>query len=324
MHPNIVKMRAVSDTPRLSLDTFLIMDRLYGTLDEKLETWIQTSNILKGCCGMTKDSAAEQELLKERVLVLYDLTVAFSYMHDLSLLYRDIKPENIGFDIRGDVKIFDFGLMKCLDDHLKPSKNVYGYKLTAFTGSIPYMAPEIALKEPYSVEADVFSLSMLMWEILSLEILYPDYSIKDYFFRVCKMNERPSILGKWPAVLKALVQEGWDRYPQKRPTMKRMATLLRGLLQDLSSDDAIVNRTQHMMDKSKRSFHNNIGDPMSASAGTRRRRSGKRGDSQGGGGSVGDPSLKMSATSSGGASSCRRVRESLHQYESPDVENGNK
>jgi hypothetical protein len=50
-----------------------------------------------------------------------------------------IKPENIGFDIRGDVKVFDFGLMKSLDDHLKAKNDAYGYHLTALTGSIPYV-----------------------------------------------------------------------------------------------------------------------------------------------------------------------------------------
>jgi serine/threonine protein kinase len=41
----------------------------------------------------------------------------FSFFHPRhdSLLYRDIKPENIGFDKRGDVKVFDFGLMKSLE-----------------------------------------------------------------------------------------------------------------------------------------------------------------------------------------------------------------
>lgn len=60
------------------------------------------------------------------------------------MLYRDLKPENVGFDIRGDVKLFDFGLMKGLERRDKVEKG-YGYKLSAKTGSIPYMAPEIAL-----------------------------------------------------------------------------------------------------------------------------------------------------------------------------------
>jgi serine/threonine protein kinase len=53
-------------------------------------------------------------------------------------VYRDIKQDNIGFDVRGDVKIFDFGLCKGLLPSLKArddkGKPVYGYNLTARTG----------------------------------------------------------------------------------------------------------------------------------------------------------------------------------------------
>ena len=44
------------------------------------------------------------------------------------------KPQNIGFDIRGDVKIFDFGLSKSLDQKLKVKGGGYGYNLTKTTG----------------------------------------------------------------------------------------------------------------------------------------------------------------------------------------------
>ena len=57
-----------------------------------------------------------------------------------SIVYRDVKPDNIGFDVRGDVKIFDFGLAK----EINRSK-VLGdgtYQMTGDTGSPRYMAPE--------------------------------------------------------------------------------------------------------------------------------------------------------------------------------------
>jgi serine/threonine protein kinase len=57
-----------------------------------------------------------------------------------SIIYRDLKPDNIGFDVRGDVKIFDFGLAKEFDPAKKAADGTY--KLTADTGSLRYMAPE--------------------------------------------------------------------------------------------------------------------------------------------------------------------------------------
>lgn len=210
--------------------------------------------------------AAQRALLKERLLVAYDLTAALGYMHEHRLLYRDVKPENVGFDIRGDVKVFDFGLMKSMDDNLKAARGRYGYKLTAVTGSVPYMAPEIALGEPYGAEADVFSFTMLLWEMLSSQFL--DYTMKTYFVRLVRLDERPPIgeggTTSWPAVLRNVVSEGWHRQPTKRPPMKRVGMLIRGLLQDMSEGDrAVTNRTQHMLNRSRRSFHHG----MSASSG---------------------------------------------------------
>jgi serine/threonine protein kinase len=57
-----------------------------------------------------------------------------------SIIYRDLKPDNVGFDVRGDVKIFDFGLAKEIDPRQMDAEGTY--KLTADTGSLRYMAPE--------------------------------------------------------------------------------------------------------------------------------------------------------------------------------------
>jgi serine/threonine protein kinase len=60
------------------------MDRLYGTLENKIEQWEEAMAITKGCCGMSnqKDPAVK-ELLQERLLVAYDLCSAFTYLHGL-------------------------------------------------------------------------------------------------------------------------------------------------------------------------------------------------------------------------------------------------
>ena len=96
-HPNIVKMRGHSIMPQsdgsdLSKDTFIIMDRLYGTLDDKFDEWKQRSTTIQGsCCGLIGgDKQAIRDLLKDRLLVLYDLTAAFKYLHQNKLVYRDI------------------------------------------------------------------------------------------------------------------------------------------------------------------------------------------------------------------------------------------
>lgn len=56
-----------------------------------------------------------------------------------SIIYRDLKPDNIGFDVRGDVKLFDFGLSRELPERKLDDGT---YHMTGDTGSPRYMAPE--------------------------------------------------------------------------------------------------------------------------------------------------------------------------------------
>ena len=259
-------MRGYSKTERVSADTFLLLDRLSGTLDEKIESWAKSLSVLRGllgatssCCGSsgsrTMDKSGEvMALLQERLLVAYDLSTAIHYLHERRLVYRDIKPENMGFDVRGDIKLFDFGLCTSLEPEDKCKDGSYGYHLSFMTGSVPYMAPEIALKKPYDKEADVYSFSVLLWEVMGLEWAYDGFDARQYFVQVCARNLRLPISKSWPAIVKIIIQEGWDPNPQKRPTMKRIGTLLRGELKNMTDDATIVNRTQHMLNKSRRSL----------------------------------------------------------------------
>ena len=172
------------------------------------------------------------------------------------LIYRDIKPENIGFDIRGDVKVFDFGLCKNLDRDKKAEG--YGYKLTPTTGSIPFMAPEVAKGLPYDTKADVFSFSLLLWGILNVDWAFHEYSIQEYFVRVIKYNERPPLKRSWPTGLRTLLQEAWNQEPQTRPCMAKVGTSIRIELERLTHDNAtFLHREQDIGEKSNRSFRIN-------------------------------------------------------------------
>ncbi|KAL3941994.1 MAG: hypothetical protein SGBAC_003738 [Bacillariaceae sp.] len=253
-HPNIVKMRGTSNTESMSTETFIIMDRLYGTLNDKIENWHQEMAMLKGCCGINKKHPAYRDSIKARLLVAYDLSVAFSYLHSHRLVYRDIKPENIGFDIRGDVKIFDFGLCRSLEQKDKVLEG--GYKLTAKTGSIPYMAPEVVLNKPYDKSADVFSFGILLWELLTLDWAFNGLSAKDFFIQVAKHGQRLPLPKDAPPMTRSILPEAWHEDQSRRPTMKRIGAVIRGELEDIAADAEVLNRTQHMIN---RSYHSQRG-----------------------------------------------------------------
>ena len=175
-------------------------------------------------------------------------------------MYRDIKLENAGFDVRGNIKVFDFGLCKSLDPKLETQDGTY--KLTSPTGTFPYMAPEVALCEPYNTSADVFSFSILLWEILSLKVPFGGgLSRKEYIDKVSIGGLRPPITSSWPSLTRSMLKEAWDVNPKKRPDFKKIAALIRADLNAMTEDFEVQRRTVHMTELSERSMQNdNLGN----------------------------------------------------------------
>ena len=73
-----------------------------------------------------------------------------------------MKPDNVGFTAEGDLKLFDFGLVTCVRSR-QDSKTCY--EMTGYTGSLRYMAPEVALRLPYNEKVDVYSYGIMVWQM---------------------------------------------------------------------------------------------------------------------------------------------------------------
>lgn len=157
------------------------------------------------------------------------------------------------------MKIFDFGLCKAISDDMKAKdkagKPIYGYNLTPRTGSIPYMGPEIVECQPYDQQSDVFSFAILFWEMMALKNAFKGFSRRDYLIRVVRGKERPSIDRKWPFCAPLVLRDAWNHDPEKRPPMKRVATIIRGNLNELCHDDSVTKRSMHMRNRSQHSAH---------------------------------------------------------------------
>lgn len=175
------------------------------------------------------------------------------------MLRTDIKPENIGFDVRGDVKVFDFGLCKTLSSKLKARDGGYGYRLTGKAGSLPYMAPEVALMKTYDTKCDVYSFAILLWEMLSCKAAFDKYTTVQFVDKVALDKERLPVARNWPPLTRLMLPEAWDDDPAKRPDMKRVAILIRGDLNDLTTDERVLRRTAHLQNRSQHSL--DAGDP---------------------------------------------------------------
>lgn len=258
-HPNIVKMRGVASTDSLRYDYFIVMDRLRGTLDERIGDWAEQEKKLGGsCCGWGADKVRLKKIRLERITALYDISKAMGYLHENNIIYRDTKPENCGFDVRGDVKVFDFGISRVLQK--KDSLEDGTYKLTSCCGSLRYMAPEVALSKPYNLTADVFSFATLAWQVLELKTPFESLSAMRYIEVVCREGWRPPLSTKWPARLRRVLQDSWNANLAERPDFNRVGKVLRGEMTAMADSDhgSIHERTQHMMDRSNRSQNSRI------------------------------------------------------------------
>ncbi|KAM9004378.1 ribosomal protein S6 kinase-related protein isoform 3-T3 [Sarcophilus harrisii] len=85
-----------------------------------------------------------------------ELALGVGYLHDLGIVHRDLKMENILLDERGHLKLTDFGLSR----HLPQGERAY-----TICGTLQYMAPEVLRGGPYNHVADWWSLGILLFAL---------------------------------------------------------------------------------------------------------------------------------------------------------------
>ena len=118
----------------------------------------------------------------------------------------------------------DFGLASVIQSTTLFSEDVY--EMTGGTGSLRYMAPEVATSRPYNHKADVYSFGIILWRLLSCEKPFVGYDIEKYFNQVVYKGVRPSVDSKWPKELKELMIKCWDTDIENRPSSKEIVTSL--------------------------------------------------------------------------------------------------
>lgn len=145
-----------------------------------------------------------------------------------------MKPDNIGFDVRGDVKLFDFGLAK----EVNPANRLEDgtYNLTADTGSLRYMAPEVSLGKPYNDTVDTFSFAILCWQLFAIETPYEGFTVKLFEKSVIRGGTRPKIDETWGPEITAFLRNSFVDNPN-RPAMNEACDILREEINKLSDEE---------------------------------------------------------------------------------------
>jgi len=179
---------------------------------------------------LVSKKASENSTFSQSDVARYflDLTNAIELLHSMRILHRDIKSDNIFYSLAPDgtvshLSIGDLDTAKVLSLHQGTSTVV---------GTPGYMAPEILLGAKYGHEVDIWSIGMIVYELMMLQRPYSSASI----FQVAQLV----IKGELPPISSAAKQKYADIFPiweecvrtdpKQRPTTEKIKSFMRNLL----------------------------------------------------------------------------------------------
>jgi len=242
-HENIICLKGESSTDAFSDGYFIVLEKLNETLGKRVKRWMDMDRQCKGITGVfTGSKRKAQRLQTERMIAARDLVRGMEYLHDQKIVFRDLKPDNIGFNYEGILKLFDFGLAKELREDERVKDDLY--KMTGCTGSIRYMSPENIGGKPYNLKTDVYSWSMIMWNILALEPPFALYTEQMIIDRVCSRGYRPKIFSSWSQRMSLIISQSWSPTIEDRPTFSEIAVQLQEEMKHLAPEDPEISPTE--------------------------------------------------------------------------------
>jgi len=204
-----------------------------GACLEKNDLMIVTEYMPKGSVEEVVLKAKDPPSLTIRIKMLKDVASGMSWLHSLKppLLHLDLQTSNLLVDNNFSVKVSDFGLSK----YKKMVFDAIDTKGSGASGHI-YTAPEILLRKSISEKCDIYSFSMVTWELY-----YTNYALKDFTFQ--DLNEviynglRPSITKPCSLILEKLLNSCWDIQPNNRPTFDQIIISLNELFIETALQD---------------------------------------------------------------------------------------
>jgi tRNA A-37 threonylcarbamoyl transferase component Bud32 len=195
-HPNITTLYSLLPKGR---NLYMIMELVRG---DTLDTVLKNRN---GPLGV-----------KESLAIIAQAADGLSYAHSMGVIHRDIKPANLMITSTGLLKIMDFGIARVRGSQ----------RLTrdgSMVGTLAYMAPEQLRGNPGDERSDLYSLAIVLYELLTGET--PFVADSDYDLMHAHINTRPRrLVGRVPglharvesALLRGLAKKPEQRYASVR------------------------------------------------------------------------------------------------------------
>lgn len=192
---------------------FLLLDLLNDTLPKRLDQARakERRRILSGSISFPK-------MLERIEDVALGVSKGLEYLHQNGVVFRDLKPDNIGFTKDGKPVIFDFGF----------AREVHTVKAGDIAGSLRYMSPEMAFGQDPKLPSDVYSFGVLLFEVCTLEKPFKQFNQQAEFKeKVLIEDYRPPLTSIPSTELRDLITRTWNPDPKNRPDMTSVVKLLR-------------------------------------------------------------------------------------------------
>lgn len=163
---------------------------------------------------------------KKSISIMKQILDAVEYAHNHNIIHRDLKPQNILIDHDENVKITDFGIAVALSENSITQTN-------SLLGSVHYISPEQARGGMATKQSDVYSLGILLYELLSGEVPFDGESAVSIALKHFQ-NDMPSLRAKDASlpqalenvVLKATAKEPRHRYSSVAEMKKDLETAM--------------------------------------------------------------------------------------------------